>query len=350
MAFLYVNFLSGTLASPIDSDDLQIDCGASFADKLPTITAPDVVAVTLSDGQQPPEICYISANVSGLLTISRGEELTTPQVWSAGTRVRGTLTAEMLEAVLSPVTSVNGRSGAVVLDKTDVGLGNVDNTSDLAKPVSTATQTAIDGLETTITQNVLDTIQPALDLLAPLDSPAFTGTPTAPSPATADDSTKVATTEWVRNMLLDAVFPVGSIYYTENASFDPSVSFGGTWIAYAAGRVVAGLDATQSEFNTVGLTGGAKSVTLTASQLAPHRHLGGAAIPSSTDVYEETTLDMPGNATSNMDAAGAASVQAVTSSIVDSASGTAGTPRTSAAASHNNLQPYVVVMIWKRTA
>lgn len=49
-------------------------------------------------------------------------------------------------------------SGTVTgIDKTDVGLANVDNTSDAAKPVSTATQTA-------------------LNLKAPLASPAFTGT------------------------------------------------------------------------------------------------------------------------------------------------------------------------------
>ena len=47
--------------------------------------------------------------------------------------------------VISPseVTSVNTETGAVVLDKADIGLGNVDNTSDLNKPISTATQTAI---------------------------------------------------------------------------------------------------------------------------------------------------------------------------------------------------------------
>lgn len=44
-----------------------------------------------------------------------------------------------------PVTSVAGRTGAVVLTKTDVGLSNVDNTSDAAKPVSTATTTALAG-------------------------------------------------------------------------------------------------------------------------------------------------------------------------------------------------------------
>lgn len=45
---------------------------------------------------------------------------------------------------LSPVQSVAGRTGAVVLTKTDVGLANVDNTADASKPVSTAQQTALD--------------------------------------------------------------------------------------------------------------------------------------------------------------------------------------------------------------
>lgn len=46
-------------------------------------------------------------------------------------------------AQVNSVTSVAGKTGAVVLAKGDVGLGNVDNTSDLDKPISTATQTAL---------------------------------------------------------------------------------------------------------------------------------------------------------------------------------------------------------------
>lgn len=43
----------------------------------------------------------------------------------------------------APVTTVAGRTGAVTLTKSDVALGNVDNTADTAKPVSTAQQTAL---------------------------------------------------------------------------------------------------------------------------------------------------------------------------------------------------------------
>lgn len=50
----------------------------------------------------------------------------------------------------SEVTSVAGRQGAVVLNKSDVGLSSVDNTSDANKPVSSATQTALNAKEGTI--------------------------------------------------------------------------------------------------------------------------------------------------------------------------------------------------------
>lgn len=45
----------------------------------------------------------------------------------------------------APVTSVASKTGAVTLVKADVGLANVDNTSDANKPVSSAQQTALDG-------------------------------------------------------------------------------------------------------------------------------------------------------------------------------------------------------------
>lgn len=43
----------------------------------------------------------------------------------------------------APVLTVNGRGGVVTLTKSDVGLSNVDNTSDMNKPISTAVQTEL---------------------------------------------------------------------------------------------------------------------------------------------------------------------------------------------------------------
>ena len=54
-----------------------------------------------------------------------------------------------------PVTKVAGKTGAVTLAKGDVGLGNVDNTSDANKPVSTKQQEALNGKQAKITASGL---------------------------------------------------------------------------------------------------------------------------------------------------------------------------------------------------
>lgn len=62
-----------------------------------------------------------------------------------GVKIGDGLSAEADGTTSADVKSVNGKTGDVELDKSDVGLGNVDNTSDANKPISTATQTALDG-------------------------------------------------------------------------------------------------------------------------------------------------------------------------------------------------------------
>lgn len=64
------------------------------------------------------------------------------------------------------------------LTKSEIGLGNVDNTADINKPISTATQTA-------------------LDAKANLASPSLTGTPTAPTAAAGTNTTQLSTTAFV---------------------------------------------------------------------------------------------------------------------------------------------------------
>ena len=93
-----------------------------------------------------------------------------------GTTNRYFTTARAASA--APVQSVAGKTGVVALAKADVGLGNVDNTTDVSKPISTATQTA-------------------LDTKSPIASPTFTGTPAAPTPAADTNTTQLATAAFV---------------------------------------------------------------------------------------------------------------------------------------------------------
>jgi hypothetical protein len=79
------------------------------------------------------------------LTITAGGATKTFTLPSAS----GTIaTLDDIVGSVAGVSSVNTRTGAVTLNKTDVGLDNVDNTSDANKPISTATQIALDGKAT----------------------------------------------------------------------------------------------------------------------------------------------------------------------------------------------------------
>jgi hypothetical protein len=85
------------------------------------------------------------AGTAGAPVIAAG--VVTGSKIAAGTVAEANLDAAAqvkLNAVSSgAVASVNTRTGAVVLTNSDVGLANVDNTSDVSKPVSTLTQTAL---------------------------------------------------------------------------------------------------------------------------------------------------------------------------------------------------------------
>ena len=91
----------------------------------------------------------------------------------------------------APVQTVNGYSGNVNIAKSDIGLSNVDNTADASKPISTATQNALNAKA-----NAADVIT-ALALKATIASPYLTGTPQAPTAAAGTNTTQIATTEYV---------------------------------------------------------------------------------------------------------------------------------------------------------
>lgn len=74
------------------------------------------------------------------------------------------------------VDSVAGKTGVVTLVKADVGLGNVDNTSDVNKPISSATQTALNG-KVSLTGN---------EIIA--DVKTFLSSPIVPTPTNATDA------------------------------------------------------------------------------------------------------------------------------------------------------------------
>jgi hypothetical protein len=107
--------------------------------------------------------------------------------------------------------------------------------------------------------------------VAPVASPAFTGTPTSPTASYGTNTTQIATTAFVQ-AALQAVFPVGSIYIS-TTSTNPATLFGfGTWVAFGAGRAIVGQDTGDSSFDTLEETGGSKNAIVVS-----HSHTGSTA-------------------------------------------------------------------------
>ena len=132
---------------------LEWDTGISYVHPALVFGSDDMVYVSLQDSQGQDPVSD-----------------TTNTYWEP-LRTEGTLRSSNNLSDIANAAAARG----------NLGLGNVNNTSDVDKPISSLTQTA-------------------LNLKAPIDSPALTGTPTAPAPAESSDSTRIATTAWVRTL------------------------------------------------------------------------------------------------------------------------------------------------------
>jgi len=130
---------------------------------------------------------------------------------------------------------------------------------------------------------------------------------------------------------LQAVYPVGSIYINAAVTTNPATLLGfGTWTAFGAGRVIVGYNASDSDFDALQETGGAKTHTLTTSELPSHNHSITGHVSRSGFSFEhhQTNSRLPGE---NFD---------TNPNVSNTGGGSA----------HNNVQPYIVAYMWRRTA
>ena len=158
---------------------------------------------------------------------------------------------------------------------------------------------------------------------------------------------------------IKTMYPVGSIYMSVNAT-NPSTYFGGTWVAWGAGRVPVGINTADGNFNTVEKTGGAATVALTAAQMPAHTHGAGTLAAASAGVHTHNLKNQ--KAAWGVDGAGNRVMVDATSgytALTNKATASAGahthtlsgaTASTGSGSAHSNLQPYIVCYMWKRTA
>ena len=167
---------------------------------------------------------------------------------------------------------------------------------------------------------------------ANINNTALTGVPTAPTAAVAVNTTQLATTAYVKTNIAaiptltaaavnGLAYPVGSIYTSVVATNPNSLLGVGSWSAMGQGRVLMGAGGSYG----AGSQGGTATETLSLAQIPSHTHYSGWRTGSGTGSAGQYATLHEGPSSVNTGAAGSGSA-------------------------HNNLQPYLVVYMWKRTS
>lgn len=226
----------------------------------------------------------------------------------------------------------------------------VDSKADLNSPsftgIPTAATAAAGTADTQLatTSFVSTAATNAVASKANIASPAFTGVPTAPTAAAGTATTQLSTTAFTTTAL-QALYPVGSVYMNASSNTNPASFFGfGAWSLFGGGRVPMG---NGGGVFGLGATGGSNDATVVG-----HSHTASA---SSVNLdHTHSWYNTAGSGSSNGYAAndtnneGAAQTGGMSANAVHSHTITVDAAGVSG--SNANLQPFIVVNMWVRTS
>jgi hypothetical protein len=149
----------------------------------------------------------------------------------------------------------------------------------------------------------------------------------------------------LKTYVLESVYPVGSIFIS-TSSTSPATSLGfGSWSRFGEGRILVSQSSSDSDFDTAEETGGAKTHTISESQLPSHQHF-----------TMNTGNGFGNNLENNVNFAGTTNSRGGLGNndyIMQAINSTANAGKTSAVGSGSavtHMNPYIVTYMWKRTS
>ena len=180
-----------------------------------------------------------------------------------------------------------------------------------------------------------------------------------------DATTYKATGSDIILAVVKAAWPIGSVFINVTSTSPATLLGFGTWSAFGAGRVLVGQNGADTDFDVGEETGGAKTVTLTSAEMPIHTHVQNAHThiqdvhthvqnsfaPRIVNSGTAGTVGVQGASTaSNANASNAATTATNQNTTATNQNATAVNQNAGSGGAHNNLQPYIVVYMWKRTA
>lgn len=147
---------------------------------------------------------------------------------------------------------------------------------------------------------------------------------------------------------LDRTYPVGSIYMSTNAT-NPTNLFGGTWVAWGAGRVPVGFNGGDGNFNSSEKTGGSKTINIEHNHGLSNARAAVGRADSSLATMSYTSGGNPHNVYFDREFSyyggiSGGSKHATDTSLIYGNTNNGGSTAASV------LQPYITCYMWKRTA
>lgn len=302
------------IASGISSIDTTITLVPGSGTLFPVLSSGDYFPATLIKSDGSREIVRVTARSSDVFTVVRAQEGTVALTFNANDKIELRLTAGTLTDPSGP-SAVSITSASAKAEPEDADLFGITDSADVFK----------------------------------LKKFSWANLKTA-----------------IKSTVLNYAYPVGSIYINASLVDNPATLLGiGTWEEIGAGRVLVGQNTSDTLFDALGETGGNKDAivvshthtnTLAVASAGAHTHgindpghshstpagygSSGPQEQISIDSGYQTNRGVSTSTTGISIQSGGAHTHSITGSI-DSA-GSSG--------ANANLQPYLVVKMWKRVS